>query len=138
MRISLATGCFAAITPAHVQYLQAAAEFDPTGKVWVAIASAKICYELKQREAIDDDYRTYMLTALPFVAGVMIQETKTPAPIIRHWKPALWIKGGDYTIEQLAGTEEGRAVLNAGGQIKLTPRFSGPSTTELLHARETA
>lgn len=128
-RIALASGCFAAITPAHVAYLREAATY---GELWVAIASASVIRELKgERAVIPDFLRREMLQSLPFVAAVAIQEFRTPEKIIRYLKPSVWIKGGDYSIDQLAALPEGRAVLECGGRIVVAHRYPGPSTTEL-------
>lgn len=132
--IVLCSGCFAAITHAHIRYLEAAAFLAPHGKVWVAIASAKIIAQLKphQGRAIPDNYRGQMLIGLPFVQSVIIQDEPTPESIIRKLRPSLWVKGGDYDPNKLAELPEGKAVRECGGQIVCTNHFSGPSTTELL------
>lgn len=128
--IALASGCFAAITPAHVAYLREASTY---GELWVAMASTQVIQDLKgHRDVIPDFLRREMLLALPFVAAVAIQEYRTPEKIIRYLRPATWIKGGDYTTEQLAALPEGRAVIECGGQIVVAKHYPGPSTTEVL------
>ena len=135
-RLTLCSGCFASITYNHIRYLEAAAFLDPHGKVWVAIASGKIIRELKNHDAIPDQLRAQMLCALPFVNGVILQQEPTPELIIRKLRPAMWIKGGDYNVDELARLPEGLAVKECGGHVVCTSRFGGPSTTELLLCNE--
>lgn len=131
-RIALASGCFAAITPAHIAYLREAATY---GELWVAVASERVIRELKgDRAVIPDFLRREMLQSLPFVAVVAIQETRTPEKIIRYLRPATWVKGGDYAIADLQATPEGLAVLECGGRIVVSKIYPGPKSTELVCA----
>lgn len=129
--VILASGCFAAITANHVRYLEAASKRP--GKLIVAMASAKVIAAIKgDRDVIDDALRMRMISALPFVNTCVVQYRESPTEIMRVWRPSTWVKGGDYTVEQLAETEEGRYVLSIGGRIEVTAKFDGRSTTEIL------
>lgn len=126
--VVLATGCFAAITENHVRYLEEASRH---GRLSVVICSRRIVKKLKGTRAIHEVLRRRMLESLPFVHGVIIQDEDRPTKIIEYVRPDVWIKGGDYDVEALAGTEEGRAARRVGAAIKVTTRFDGESTREI-------
>jgi bifunctional ADP-heptose synthase (sugar kinase/adenylyltransferase) len=133
MTMTLCSGCFAAITSNHVEYLREASyRYGKGGKVWVAIMDDALITLTKGHQSIDNYSRCKMLAALDFVCGVIVQEDPTPEQIIRRFHPFRWVKGGDYTVEQLCQLPEGQAVIQGGGTIHVTPKFSGPSTTEQL------
>ena len=126
--VVLATGCFGAITANHVAFLREAASH---GRLSVVICSRRIVKKLKGTKAIHEVDRRKMLEALPFVHGVIIQDDERPTKIIEYVKPDVWIKGGDYDVDALAETEEGRAARRVGAAIKVTTRFDGESTREI-------
>jgi D-beta-D-heptose 7-phosphate kinase/D-beta-D-heptose 1-phosphate adenosyltransferase len=53
----------------------------------------------------------------------------TPARLIERVKPDVLVKGGDYTVEQIAGHQ---AVLARGGEVKILPFVEGRSTTGII------
>jgi D-beta-D-heptose 7-phosphate kinase / D-beta-D-heptose 1-phosphate adenosyltransferase len=75
--------------------------------------------------------RAAVLTALECVDGVMIFDEDTPAAALRRLRPGVWVKGGDYSGQDLPEA----AVLGAwGGQAVTVPYLDGRSTTGLFTA----
>ncbi len=73
--------------------------------------------------------RAACLAALEVVDGVVIFSEDTPVELIRAIRPDIWVKGGDYTPEQL---EELETVEALGGKLVILPLLQGRSTTSLL------
>ena len=61
--------------------------------------------------------------------GVCIFEEDTPLELIKDLMPDVIIKGGDYTVEQVAGATE---VIAAGGRVVINPILDGYSTTGII------
>ncbi|HEX7734811.1 MAG TPA: ADP-heptose synthase, partial [Ktedonobacteraceae bacterium] len=83
--------------------------------------------------------RAEILAALACIDYVTIFPEKTANAIVEALRPAIYVKGGDYTGAQ-AGTPdltrlpEASSVLAYGGLIRLIPYLPGHSTTELIAA----
>ena len=63
------------------------------------------------------------------VDAVDIFEEDTPLQVITTLLPDVLVKGGDYTVEQIAGAKE---VLANGGRVVINPLIDGISTTGLI------
>jgi rfaE bifunctional protein nucleotidyltransferase chain/domain len=74
--------------------------------------------------------RAAVLAALECVDSVMIFEEDTPAAALRMLRPDVWVKGGDYSGQNLP---EASVLGTWGGQAVTVPYLSGRSTTQ-LHA----
>ena len=70
-----------------------------------------------------------MLSALQFVDGVVAFDEDTPELLYSELLPNLIVKGGDYSLDQIAGSE---AVKAAGGEVLVIPFVTGYSTTNLI------
>lgn len=73
--------------------------------------------------------RAAVLLALKSVDAVVLFEEDTPEELIRDIKPTVLVKGGDYEISQIAGSE---FVKSIGGRVLTIPFRSGYSTTSML------
>lgn len=72
--------------------------------------------------------RATVLAGLGCVDAVAVFEEDTPEPLLRTLRPHVWVKGGDYTPEDLP---EAAALAAWGGQAVVLPYLDGRSTTEL-------
>src|SRR5207237_1152381 len=127
-------GCFDILHPGHVKVLTAArAACD---RLIVGLNSDASVQRIKGegRPVQDERARAEVLAALEAVDLVVIFEQDTPIELIAQIKPAVLVKGGDYTREQVVGHE---LVARAGGEILLVDILEGFSTTSLVQrARE--
>jgi D-beta-D-heptose 7-phosphate kinase/D-beta-D-heptose 1-phosphate adenosyltransferase len=79
----------------------------------------------------DQDARALLLASLIMVDAVVVFEEDTPIKLISSILPDVLVKGGDYTIEEIAGAKE---VIANGGKIVINPILDGFSTTAIINA----
>jgi rfaE bifunctional protein nucleotidyltransferase chain/domain len=73
--------------------------------------------------------RAYVLAALESVDAVTVFEEDTPLELIRHLRPDVLVKGGDYSADTVVGGED---VRGWGGRVVIVPLTAGHSTTDLI------
>lgn len=81
------------------------------------------------RPVNNQDARALILASLVMTDAVVIFEEDTPLNLIKAIMPEVLVKGGDYTIEQIAGAKE---VIENGGQVILADMVEGISTTSII------
>jgi rfaE bifunctional protein nucleotidyltransferase chain/domain len=130
-RLVLTNGCFDLLHTGHVRYLQHARALGDA--LLVAVNSDLSIRELKgpERPLNRARDRAEVLAALRSVDHVSIFEGKRVTEVIRAVRPAVYAKGGDYTLETL-DPEERASLEEVGAEIKLLPLVPGKSTTSLL------
>ena len=79
----------------------------------------------------DQDARALLLAALAMVDAVVIFEEDTPLNLITAVLPDVLVKGGDYTVDEIAGAKE---VIENGGKVVINPILDGFSTTAIINA----
>ncbi|MEU6368701.1 D-glycero-beta-D-manno-heptose 1-phosphate adenylyltransferase [Streptomyces sp. NPDC046931] len=80
--------------------------------------------------------RVRVLEALGSVDAVAVFEEDTPETLLGRLRPDVWVKGGDYSVQELPEAEALRAW---GGQAVVLPYLDGRSTTRLaLRAAQAA
>ena len=130
-RLVLTNGCFDLLHTGHVRYLEQARSLGDA--LIVAINSDQSVRALKgpERPLNGEADRAEVLGALRSVDHVSIFEGKRVTEVIRKLRPAVYAKGGDYTLETL-DPEERAALEEVGAEIKLLSLVPGKSTTSLL------
>jgi bifunctional ADP-heptose synthase (sugar kinase/adenylyltransferase) len=68
--------------------------------------------------------------ALESVNGVFVFDSLRATNFLQTTEPDVYVKGGDYTVEDLP-TEERTAVSKRGGRILVLGHVPGKSTTNL-------
>lgn len=122
-------GVFDILHRGHIFSLsQAAAEAD---YLIVGLNSDASVKRLKgdSRPVNDQEARALLLASLLIVDAVVIFEEDTPLELIKMLMPDVLVKGGDYTIEQIAGAKE---VMGNGGRVVINPLVEGVSTTSII------
>jgi bifunctional ADP-heptose synthase (sugar kinase/adenylyltransferase) len=71
------------------------------------------------------------MSALRAVDYVVVFDSLRVTDVIRTVRPALYAKGGDYTVETLDAGERA-ALQEAGTEIHILPLVPGRSTTAIL------
>jgi D-glycero-beta-D-manno-heptose 1-phosphate adenylyltransferase len=127
--IVFTNGCFDILHAGHIESLTKAAGFG--NFLVVAVNSDASVKKLKgpARPVNSEQSRALLLAALVMVDGVVIFEEDTPQQLIATLLPDVLVKGGDYTVEQIAGAEE---VLANGGKVEIIPLLPGFSTTDII------
>jgi D-glycero-beta-D-manno-heptose 1-phosphate adenylyltransferase len=82
------------------------------------------------RPVNDQGSRALLLASLLVVDAVVLFEEDTPLELISSVMPDVLVKGGDYTVEQIAGARE---VIAAGGRVVINPILEGFSTTGIIN-----
>ncbi len=130
-KIVLTNGCFDILHAGHVDYLERARELGDA--LIVAINSDRSVRELKgaSRPVNSEEDRARVLSALRCVDYVTIFDSLRVTTVIELLQPAVYAKGGDYTLETLDAGERD-AMLTCGTNIQILPLVPGRSTTAIL------
>ncbi len=128
-RVVMTNGCFDLIHPGHIRYLQQAAALGDV--LVVAVNDDDSVRRLKgaSRPLNTVGDRMAVLAALEAIDFVVPFTEDTPERVIEVLAPDVLVKGGDYTVEQIAGHE---SVLQRGGEVRILDFFAGHSTTGLI------
>ena len=129
--IVMTNGCFDILHPGHVSYLKSAKQLGD--RLIVAVNSDDSVTRLKgpERPINPISHRMDVLAGLQSVDWVVPFSEDTPQRLIAKLLPNTLVKGGDYTIEQIAGGEE---VLANGGQVKVLNFEDGCSTSNIINS----
>lgn len=128
-KVAFTNGVFDLLHEGHIFSLsEAAKEADI---LVVAVNSDDSVKRLKgpERPLNHQDARALVLAALTMVDAVIIFEEDTPINVITTVMPDILVKGGDYTVEQIAGSKE---VIENGGKVVINKIIEGISTTGLI------
>ncbi|HZC18987.1 MAG TPA: D-glycero-beta-D-manno-heptose 1-phosphate adenylyltransferase [Rubrobacteraceae bacterium] len=122
-------GCFDLLHPGHVSYLRAARDLGDA--LVVGLNSDASVGKLKgaSRPIVPEGDRATVLAALESVDAVIVFGEDTPIRLLRELKPAVYVKGGDYRIEDLP---EAEVAAEIGAEIKILPFEPRYSTTALI------
>lgn len=130
-KIVFTNGVFDLLHKGHIFSLsQAAKEGD---KLIVGLNADNSVKRLKgdSRPINDQDARALLIASLVMVDAVVIFEEDTPLKLISAILPDVLVKGGDYTIDEIAGAKE---VITNGGKVIINPILDGFSTTSIINA----
>ena len=128
-RLVLTNGVFDLLHVGHVRYL---AEARALGDALIlAVNSDESVRGFKDplRPIVPLSERMEMLASLACVDYVVSFTTRTPVPLIEQIRPAIYAKGGDYTIEDLP---EAAVVQGYGGSVQILSLVAGRSTTNII------
>lgn len=122
-------GVFDLLHPGHIDVLVGARRHGDA--LIVGLNSDASVKRLKgaDRPVRTEAERSYVLAALESVDGVVVFEQDTPLELIRHLRPDVLVKGGDYTRETIVGADE---VAAWGGRVAVIPVTPGQSTTSII------
>ncbi len=122
-------GCFDLLHPGHVSYLRAARSLGDA--LVVGLNSDASIGRLKglSRPIVPERDRATVLAALQSVDAVVLFGEDTPVRLMRELKPATYVKGGDYRVEDLP---EAEVAAEIGTEVKILPFEPGYSTTALI------
>jgi rfaE bifunctional protein nucleotidyltransferase chain/domain len=130
-RLVFTNGCFDLLHVGHVRYLAAARALGDA--LMVAINGDESVRALKGegRPLNGESERAEVIAALEGVDYVVIFPEVRVTALVEKVRPAIYVKGGDYTTESLDG-EERAALVRAGAEIRILPFETGYSTSGLL------
>ena len=128
-RVVFTNGCFDLLHPGHVAYLRAARSLGDA--LVVGLNSDVSVRKLKgpTRPVVTEKDRAAVLGALESVDAVVIFAEGTPVRLMRELEPAVYVKGGDYRIEDLPEAEVAREF---GAEVRILSFEPGYSTSALI------
>jgi len=122
-------GCFDIIHAGHVRYLAEARKLGDC--LIVGLNSDCSVRELKgpTRPVNHQEDRAEVMTALAAVDYVVVFNERTAEDLIGEVKPDIYVKGGDYRIEDIP---EAKIVAASGGKTVLIPEVAGRSSSNII------
>lgn len=128
-KIVFTNGCFDILHTGHVSYLN---EAKSCGDILViGLNSDASIKRLKgeTRPVNNEADRKFVLENLKAVDFVFIFEEDTPLKLIKEVNPNVLVKGGDWKVEQIVGSD---FVMANGGEVKSLQFVKGYSTTNII------
>ena len=127
-KIVFTNGCFDLLHLGHIDYLSKAADLG--NKLVIGLNSDASTSALKGpgRPIIDQYSRSIMLASLSFVDAVILFDDPTPLELIAQIRPDVLVKGADYSVDQIVGSD---LVLGYGGDVQTIEYLLGYSTTSI-------
>ena len=128
-RVVMTNGCFDLLHVGHLRYLEQARKLGD--RLIVAVNDDDSVRRLKgpTRPLNTVADRMRLLAGLKCIDAVVAFGEDTPARLIGRVLPDILVKGGDYTVEQVAGHE---AVAAAGGRTVILDFYNGYSTSSTI------
>ena len=96
--VVLVTGTFNVVHAGHVRLLEFASRY---GKVTVGINADQYLKSKYGDKAVPLVDRSYVLSSCKFVDEVIMFREDEPSELIMRLKPKVYIKGPDYSLEEL-------------------------------------
>jgi D-beta-D-heptose 7-phosphate kinase / D-beta-D-heptose 1-phosphate adenosyltransferase len=129
LRIGFTNGCFDLLHRGHIRLMAEAR--SACDRLVVGLNSDASVSRLKGagRPIQDVTSRADVLAALEAVDLVVVFEEDTPLELIRQVRPAVLVKGGDYTREKVVGHD---VVEAYGGEVILIDLVPGHSTSGMV------
>ena len=128
-RIVFTNGVFDLLHVGHARYLAEARALGDALIVAVNTDSSVRGLKGPLRPIVPEEERMEMLAALTAVDYVTPFSTPTPVPLLEAVRPALYVKGGDYTAENLP---EAPVVRGYGGHVQILSLVAGRSSTDII------
>lgn len=129
LKIVFTNGCFDLLHIGHVRYLEDAAKLGNI--LIVGINTDASVQKLKgpTRPIQNENDRAEILASLKSVQHTVLFGEETPLELIHKIKPDVLVKGGDWPISKIVGSD---FVLKNGGQVLSLQFVDGKSTTNLI------
>lgn len=128
-KIVFTNGCFDILHRGHVEYLAQAANHGNILIIGLNTDNSIKRIKGKFRPVQDEYARAVLLASLSFVNAVVLFDEDTPYELIKKIQPDILIKGSDYIIENIVGSD---IVLKKGGDVITIDFIEGYSTTSII------
>lgn len=128
LEVCFTNGCFDLIHTGHIRYLEEAAGLGDKLVVGINADASVSRLKGKHRPIKDEETRALLLSAFSFIDMVVVFTEDTPLKLIEQVSPDVLVKGGDWTVDQIVGSEH---VMALGGEVKSLQFVPGHSTTSL-------
>ena len=128
-KIVFTNGVFDILHRGHLEYLQKAKDLGDV--LLVAVNSDASVRRLKgeKRPIVCEADRAFLVSMLKPVDFVLIFEEDTPEYLIETLQPDVLVKGADYQIHEIVGSD---SVQKRGGEVARIPLTQGKATTGVV------
>jgi D-glycero-beta-D-manno-heptose 1-phosphate adenylyltransferase len=131
LKLVLTNGCFDLLHAGHVRYLEAARALGDALAVAINGDGSVRALKGAGRPLNSENDRAEVVAALECVDHVIIFPEVRATSLLEKVRPAIYVKGGDYTPDTLHAEE--RATLEqVGADIRILPFEQGHSTSTLI------
>ena len=123
-------GCFDVLHVGHVRYLKEAKACGDF--LLVALNTDESVKRLKgpSRPIFTLQDRAEVLLSLSCVDAIVSFDQDTPLDLLKYIQPPIYVKGGDYSIDQLP---EYSVVTGYGGQVHCLSFYDGYSSSNIIN-----
>lgn len=128
-RIVFTNGCFDILHAGHVRYLEEAHALGDCLVLGLNTDASVRRLKGETRPVNTELDRAAVTGALAAVDYVVLFDEPTAETLIEKVRPAVYVKGGDYTRETLP---EARVVEKYGGEVHFIDLVPGRSTTKII------
>ena len=128
-RVVFTNGCFDILHAGHVRYLEAARALGDCLVLGLNTDASVRRLKGETRPVNTELDRAAVTGALAAVDYVVLFDEPTAETLIEKVRPAVYVKGGDYTRETLP---EARVVEKYGGEVHFIDLVPGRSTTKII------
>ncbi|MCE3010048.1 MAG: D-glycero-beta-D-manno-heptose 1-phosphate adenylyltransferase [Proteobacteria bacterium] len=128
-KLVFTNGCFDLLHVGHIRYLQEAKACGDL--LFVGLNTDESVKKLKgpTRPIQNESDRAEIMAALGCVDFVCLFSEETPEQLIHQVRPQVLVKGGDWKIDQIVGSD---FVIKNGGEVKSLQFVDGRSTTKII------
>ena len=130
-RLVVTNGCFDLLHVGHVRYLQAARACGDALAVGVNGDLSVRALKGKGRPLNNERDRAEVLAGLSCVDYAAVFDETRATKFLEQVRPAIYVKGGDYSPETL-DSEERETLEKMAAEIKIIPFEPGYSTSSLI------
>jgi D-beta-D-heptose 7-phosphate kinase / D-beta-D-heptose 1-phosphate adenosyltransferase len=129
-KIVFTNGCFDILHAGHLTSLEGAKRLGDFLVVGLNSDASVRGLKGPSRPVIAQHNRASLLAGLACVDLVVLFDDPTPQALIELLEPDILVKGGDYSVDRIAGAD---FVCGRGGRVVTLPLVPGLSTTAILN-----
>ncbi len=128
-KIVFTNGCFDIIHRGHIEYLKEAKKLGNVLIIGLNSDDSVKRIKGKNRPINCEEDRAEILSNLKPVDFVITFQEDTPYELIKSIMPDILVKGGDWKVEDIVGSE---VVIKNGGEVKSIKYFQDSSTSKVI------
>jgi len=128
-KVVFTNGCFDILHLGHARYLQEARALGDCLVLGLNTDSSVKRLKGPQRPINGQVDRAELLLHLRWVDYVVLFDEETPLELIQSISPEVLVKGGDWAVEDIVGSD---FVLNNGGEVRSLQLVAGKSSTNII------
>lgn len=129
LKVVLTNGCYDLLHVGHLRTFREAKKYGDLLVVGINSDSSIRTLKGEKRPLVPQHERSELVAALEPVDYTVIFEELTACALLEKVQPQVYVKGGDYNLENLP---EKDILLKLKTEVQFIPLVSGISTTELV------